>query len=829
MKKCFTLKGIAKAFGAAVLAMSLSLSCTIVGVGGGSGTGSGGGNSSGGSGGSDGSSASSTLQKLKNTTWLFENIEKKVTGICPVNHNDGSSGGTGTGGETPVACIHTINKVKKGSEHKTEERNRDNEDLYLHIDSEYNAYMGTVEYTETYTKEWDEVTYVNITTCNQNPSHNSEGVPFTEEENIKESNKNIGPKEYTPLVKGILKDSKTSGKVEFLYSYIYTYEVEKVSYESVPAWVCDMNSSVTDKLKEVDFMTSDGKYFQLTPEMSGSTVKFVCPSDTVVCGVVLASGRPCQNRLVTKKSSNWNKEEYNAAMIGPEHNPKAVYTLLKANGWYKADLNKDSASAENYDDFIFPKPKEGSSSECLKISSETKLKLSTASSEYWGENCFYMDEENSNEYGWSVVGSGVDRKLVITKEPGVYELHNLYFKDDKIISICKPNSSTIPPEGFNSLPTEAINWEYLPVDFIATKSIYGESSYFASNPYIYKKNLSEGAQWYRQCAVWKGNDLDNNEMTFECYDKETRNGHNDMYKYKITYLGKTFDIVKVGDLGDDKYIVFGKAFDETPLSFIITDTKKADGLKVKSGSSEFAITYQSRYEYNESNLVDVTLTGDNVYCDADKFSKLSSIENTGLSTNMAPYDYTVDSDKNEYVIKLPKTLKVEKVFGWFNVISKELQDGTNFEVKDSHTGSVIDKNDSVENHTKIHMCGKSAKFDVVFQIGNDSSLFGYMFSLDHKYQATFIENYAGRWTISDDMRSITITDVSPTDDIQIILRCLKYVGYEMPASGFKIKIGDGTEQNVSIMGSGKISMSTYNVTESCTITITGTIAGGPGM
>ena len=104
-----------------------------------------------------------------------------------------------------------------------------------------------------------------------------------------------------------------------------------------------------------------------------------------------------------------------------------------------------------------------------------------------------------------------------------------------------------------------------------------------------------------------------------------------------------------------------------------------------------------------------------------------------------------------------------------------------------------------------------------------------MFSLDHKYQATFIENYAGRWTISDDMRSITITDVSPTDDIQIILRCLKYVGYEMPASGFKIKIGDGTEQNVSIMGSGKIPMSTYNVTESCTITITGTIVGGPGM
>ncbi len=127
MKKCFTLKGIAKAFGAAVLAMSLSLSCTIVGVG------DGGGNSSGGSGGSDGSSASSTLQKLKNTTWLFEKIEKKVTGRCPVNHNAGSSGGTGTGGETPVTCIHTINKVKKGSEHKTEESNRNNEDLYLHI------------------------------------------------------------------------------------------------------------------------------------------------------------------------------------------------------------------------------------------------------------------------------------------------------------------------------------------------------------------------------------------------------------------------------------------------------------------------------------------------------------------------------------------------------------------------------------------------------------------------------------------------------------------------------------------------------------------------
>lgn len=87
MKKCFTLKGIAKAFGAAVLAMSLSLSCTIVGVG------DGGGNSSGGSGGSDGSSASSTLQKLKNTTWLFKNTET-VTGRCPENHNAGSSGGT---------------------------------------------------------------------------------------------------------------------------------------------------------------------------------------------------------------------------------------------------------------------------------------------------------------------------------------------------------------------------------------------------------------------------------------------------------------------------------------------------------------------------------------------------------------------------------------------------------------------------------------------------------------------------------------------------------------------------------------------------------------
>lgn len=822
MKKCFTLKGIAKAFGAAVLAMSLCLSCTIVGVG------DGGGNSSGGSGGSDGSSASSTLQKLKNTTWLFENTEK-VTGRCPVNHNAGSSGGTGTGGEAPVTCIHTSNKVKKGSEHKTEEGNRNNEDLYLHIDSEYNAYMGTVEYTETYTKEWDEVTYVWNTTCNQNPSHNREGVPFTEEENIKESNKNIGPKKYTPLVKGILKDSKTSGKVEFLYSYIYTYEVEKVSYESVPAWVCDMNSSVTDKLTKVDFMTSDGKYFELTPEMSGSTVKFVCKSGTVDCGVELASGGTCNNKLKTKESSNWNKEEYNEAMIGPEHNPKAVYTLLKANGWYKADLNKDSASAGNYDDFNFPKPKEGSISECLKISSETKLKLS-ASSEYWGENCFYMDETNSNEYGWSVVGSGVDRKLVITKEPGVYELHNLYFKDDKIISICKQNDSTIPPEGFNSLPTEAINWEYLPVDFIATKSIYGESSYFASNPYIYKKNLSEGAQWYRQCAVWKGNDLDNKEVTFECYDKETRNAHNDMYKYKITSHGKTFDIVKAGDLDDDKYIVFGKASDGTPLTFIITDTKKADGLKVKSGSSEFAITYQSRFEYDESKLVDVTLTGDNVYREADKFSKLSSIENTGLSAYMAPYDYTVDSDKNEYVIKLPKTLKVETVFGWFNVIPKELKDGTDFEVKDFHTGSVIDKNDDVEKHTSIHMCGKSAKFDVVFQIGNDSSLNGYMFSVNPTYQATFVEIYDGRYSISNDMRSITITDVSPTtDDIKSLLNCLTYVGSGMPASGFKIKIGDGTEYDVSTVGNGTTPLSNYNVTESCTITITGTIVGGPGM
>ena len=196
---------------------------------------------------------------------------------------------------------------------------------------------------------------------------------------------------------------------------------------------------------------------------------------------------------------------------------------------------------------------------------------------------------------------------------------------------------------------------------------------------------------------------------------------------------------------------------------------------------------------------------------------------------MAPYDYTVDSDKNEYVIKLPKTLKVETVFGWFNVISKELQDGTNFEVKDSHTGSVIDKNDSVENHTKIHMCGKSAKFDVVFQIGNDSSLFGlYIFSVDLESQPTFVKNYAGRYTISDGMTSITITDVSPTDDIKTILSCLTYIGWEMPATEFKIKIGDGTEYNVSTVGS--ISpLSNYNVTESCTITIPGTIAGGPGM
>ena len=197
---------------------------------------------------------------------------------------------------------------------------------------------------------------------------------------------------------------------------------------------------------------------------------------------------------------------------------------------------------------------------------------------------------------------------------------------------------------------------------------------------------------------------------------------------------------------------------------------------------------------------------------------------------MAPYDYTVDSDKNEYVIKLPKTLKVETVFDWFNVISKELQDGTDFEVKDSHTGSVIDKNDDVEKHTSIHMCGKSAKFDVVFQIGNDSSLFGYMFSVDLEYQPTFVENYAGRYTISDGGRSITITNVSPTDDIKTILRCLTYVGYdEMAATEFKIKIGDGTEYNVSTVGYGTTPLSTYNVTESCTITITGTIVGGLGM
>ena len=44
----------------------------------------------------------------------------------------------------------------------------------------------------------------------------------------------------------------------------------------------------------------------------------------------------------------------------------------------------------------------------------------------------------------------------------------------------------------------------------------------------------------------------------------------------------------------------------------------------------------------------------------------------------------------------------------------------------------------------------------------------------------------------------------------------------------RIKIGDGTEYNVSTVGS-KSPLSNYNVTESCTITITGTIAGGPGM
>ena len=127
------------------------------------------------------------------------------------------------------------------------------------------------------------------------------------------------------------------------------------------------------------------------------------------------------------------------------------------------------------------------------------------------------------------------------------------------------------------------------------------------------------------------------------------------------------------------------------------------------------------------------------------------------------------------------------------------------------------------------MCGKSAKFDVVFQIGNDSSLFGlYIFSVDLEYQPTFVKNYAGRYTISDGMRSITITDVSPTDDIKTILSCLTYIGWEMPATEFKIKIGDGTEYNVSTVGS-KSPLSNYNVTESCTITITGTIAGGPGM
>ena len=79
------------------------------------------------------------------------------------------------------------------------------------------------------------------------------------------------------------------------------------------------------------------------------------------------------------------------------------------------------------------------------------------------------------------------------------------------------------------------------------------------------------------------------------------------------------------------------------------------------------------------------------------------------------------------------------------------------------------------------------------------------------------------------MRSITITDVSPTDDIKSLLSCLIYVGSGMPASGFKIKIGDGTEYDVSTVGNGTTPLSNYNVTESCTITITGTIVGGPGM
>ena len=51
----------------------------------------------------------------------------------------------------------------------------------------------------------------------------------------------------------------------------------------------------------------------------------------------------------------------------------------------------------------------------------------------------------------------------------------------------------------------------------------------------------------------------------------------------------------------------------------------------------------------------------------------------------------------------------------------------------------------------------------------------------------------------------------------------------MPATEFKIKIGDGTEYNVSTVGYETTPLSTYNVTESCTITITGTIVGGPGM
>ena len=536
----------------------------------------------GGQGGQGGPGGNSSLEQntLTDTTWFYKDNTVELN-ACTHEHKT-ESGNGGSNPENPHVTIHTVVREYDEDQNESKERYLQTQ-YYLHVDKNNNAYVGKVQWYETFSRTWKD--HVKVYDNGYEQRTEIEGS----------SNKTItqsGDKVYETFAVGKVKE--TSQGLEFTFDYSNTFKREQDTYNpydptstdtfTLPKLLnCYASVYENTKTDQNDNLHNFGLLNErnyVTATNKGSSLELVYKVETKTCNLKTPSDTICGNIITNKSYSTWTKTDFKEEMLDI---PEIVDSeKIKDKEFIevsdKYSLRTYSELTEDYEDATY-------GYYCFK---ENEVVSSAVN--YWGHDYFFINDDDLSDNAHKFVISEYDGKYYLAVNN--YSVNAYEFK----------KADEGKEQGFKEF--KEIDNQYSPRSYkLVDKVIKSDSSIYDSdklkgNKYQYQKDFIKGKEWYKQAALWS----DSDERKLECKELEKYGKRKGYQKYEL--FGKTVN--KIALISNDKYII--PIGDE---SYILEDKKDETIKLTDQENNSYTLTFQSRLGYNAENLVDVVLNFEN--------------------------------------------------------------------------------------------------------------------------------------------------------------------------------------------------------------------------